>query len=336
MKSENYVEKGVAHGEVAKTLMSGNSVAQYRPIRSSVNMAALPKRAWEKIDESILRVAKEMLVGIGDLNRAAGVPINFDGMTAATYQLYKASDMSPAYMNMSPDTRGEADVLDFSRVSVPLPVTVKDFWVNTKQVSMASTEGVDLAAYAAEEATFQVALELEETLFNGNFTAVGSTIYGYTTFPDRNTVAISDWANVATAKSTIISDVIAMTQASIDKNHFGPWMMYIPSTYQSVMSEDYLVETSEYPTGQTVRERILQIPGIQDIKMSRQLANNNVILIEMSARTIRLLNGMPMTAVDWEPPGSPNWNHNFKAIAMTVPFIHADYNGQCGLVHGSV
>jgi hypothetical protein len=335
MAKDNYIKKGVPHGDVASALLNGEGVSQYRPIRSNINMAALPKRAWEMVDETIERVAKTELLGIADLNRTPGVPVNFNGMSASTYTMYRASEMTPAHMAMSPDTRGEADILDFDSLSVPLPVTVKDFWVNTKQVSMAATEGVSLATYATEEATYQVSWELEDTLFNGNFKAAGSNVWGYTTFPSRQTYSITTSWSTADPED-IFADVNAMVTQSMNHNHYGPWVLYIPWEYSARLNEDYTVGAVPYPTGVTIGDRIMRIPNLQKIEVSKHLANNNVVLVEMSQRTVKLLNGIGMTAIDWEPPGSPNWNHNFKVITMAVPLLIADYQGQCGIVHGSV
>jgi len=335
MKTENFVENGVAHGEIASELLSGTSLSQYRPVKSSINMGALPKGAWEKIDDTIERVAKDELMAIGDLNKAPGVAVNFDGMSASSYTLYRASSMSSAHVAMSPDTRGESDVLDFDSISVPLPVTVKDFWVNTKQVSMATAQGVSLAAYATEEATYRVSYELEETLFNGSFTGVGSTLYGYTTFPSRQTYTIPvSWSTQD--PELIFVDVNKMVNKSMTADHYGPWILYIPWEYSSRLNEDYTVGAVPYPTGVTIHDRLMKIPNLQSIEVSKHVTNDNIVLVEMSQRTVRLLNGIGMTAVDWEPPGSPNWNHNFKVITMAVPMLIADYNGNCGIVHGKV
>lgn len=335
MENKNYIKDGVAHGKLANALMNenGNSIAKYRPVQSSINAAALPARIWETIDQTILRVAKQELVGIADLNRAPGIAMNFDGMTASVYTLWRASKMSPAHTAMSPDTRGEADILDFDSTSVPLPVTVKDFWLNTKQTSTANANGISLAQYATEEATFQVSNLLEETLFNGNFVAAGSTVYGYTTFPARQTYTITDWTTAA--PEDIFHEVNAMVHASMDANHFGPWILYIPWEYSLRLNEDYTTGAVPTPLAQTIQQRLLQINNLSAIRVSKHLATNNVVLVEMSQRTVRLINGIPMTAIDWEPPGSPNWNHNYKVIAMSVPLLISDYEGQCGIVHGT-
>lgn len=340
MSDKNYVLNGAPHGPVAKQLMSGVSLSDYR------TLASLPKRAWDEVDATIMRVAKDQMPGIADLNRAPGVAMTFNGMSASTYTMWRASKMSAAHVSMTPDTRGESDILDFDSISVPLPVTVKDFWVNTKQVAMASTEGVSLATYATEEATYQVANLVEANLFNGDYTAAGSVLSGYTTYGDRNLYTLAgDWGTID--PDLILADVNNMVHLSMKANHFGPWILYIPWKFASRLNLDYLLPSGVTTTSPStdIRGRVMMINGLQNITVSKHLVSasdtpvpgeiDNVVLVEMSPRTVRLLNGITMTAIDWEPPGSPNWNHNFKVITMTVPMLLSDYDGQCGIVHGS-
>jgi hypothetical protein len=348
MSDKNYVLNGAPHGEVATQLMSGVALSDYR------TLASLPKRAWESVDQTIIRVAKDQMPGIADLNRAPGVAVNFNGLSASTYTMWRASKMSAAHVSMTPDTRGESDILDFDSISVPLPVTVKDFWVNTKQVSMAATEGVALATYAAEEATYQVANLVEGNLFNGSYSAAGSTLYGYMTFPDRKTHPMPlPWADPSgtltlASPSEIFSDINTMISIATDQNHFGPFMLYVPWRYMTRLNEDYLVADVGGATAPsvTIKDRLMMLTGLQGITASKFLPvidaiapvnpeTDNIMLVEMSPRTVKLLNGMTMTAIDWEPPGSPNWNHNFKVITMAVPMMLSDYDGNCGIIHGT-
>lgn len=336
MEEKNFVKKGIPHGEVASLLSEGEKgLSKYR------TLASLPRRAWEIIDDTTERVAREQLMAIGDLNRAPGVAINIDGMTGSTYNLYRSSSMSPAHTAMSPDTIGDTDALDFDSIAVPLPVTVKDFWINTREVSMASSKGMGLISFATEEAVYKVTQELESNLFNADYRVGGTTMYGYTTFPDRQLYTIptawtTPFVGGGFSPDDILKDVVNMIDKAMQANHFGPYNLYIPTAYAPIMMLDYTIDVAIGTTGVSIEQRLLQLNNLNAVKVSPYLAANNVVLVEMSPRTVKLINGMPLTAVDWEPPGSPNWNHNFKAITMTVPLLISDYDGNCGIVHGSV
>ena len=311
-------------------MLSGNAfanMAQYR------KLSTLPERAWKYIDERMLAVAKAELVGIADLAGSADTNINFDGTSSSVYLRDRVSEVNEAKMAMSPDTRGESGALLFDEIGVPLPVTYKDFPVEKRQIEGTRRENIPFRTTLIEESTRAVSRMLEETLFNGSYTAAGSTLYGYTTFPDRNTYTLAPGWVTATPEE-IFDDVNAMVNLSMTANHYGPWNLYIPSTYQVRLNEDYVVGTT--PTGQSISERILQIPGLQNIKTSRNLATDNVVLAEMSSSTVQMINGLPMQVIDWEPANSPNWRHTWKVLTIMVPFIYSDYEGQCGVVHGSV
>ena len=212
---------------------------------------------------------------------------------------------------------------------------VQEFWSEVELNSMSSRNGFDMMLALTEEATFQVSNAIEEFLFNGSFTmATGLTAYGYTVWPDRNHYTITDWASAT--PDAIVKEVIAMVDVLYNQNHYGPFKLYIPKDYAALMSYDYLTETSAYPVVGTIRDRLLQIEGLSEISVSRKLADNNIVIVEMSPRTIQVIQGLPMTVLDWEPPNSPNWRHLYKVMACMVPLLRSDYEGQNGICHGDL
>jgi hypothetical protein len=119
-------------------------------------------------------------------------------------------------------------------------------------------------------------------------------------------------------------------------NHMGPWVLYIPWQYQVRLNQDYTVETSGYPVSGSIQNRLSQLPGLEAIRVSKNLANDNVVLVEMNSSSVQLITGLPMSVQDWEPANSNNWKHLFKVLTISVPFLYSDYDGNCGIVHGSV
>lgn len=313
--------------EVIHAMAKGVNVAEYRTFES------LPRTAWEYIDDMIVRIAKSELVGIADLKATPGVSIPFNGLGASVYTMYAASGMSDATMAMTPDTRGESDTLDLRPISVPLPVTVKDFPVNTKQVAMALRDGIPLQGILSEEALYKLMYKIEDHLFNGSYTNGAATSYGYTTFPDRQEYTIPvTWTTQD--PDLIYKDVSEMCQLSRTINHFGPWVLYIPIQYAVVIDQDYHIGTGDYPVNGSLRQRLGMIPDLQDIKISKNLANDNVVLVEMNPTTVKLIEGIEPTVVDWTMPAAPTWTHNFKALAMQVPMFLSDYDSNVAIMHG--
>ena len=316
--------------EAKMEMNSGKAFANMAKYRQ---LSTLPERAWKYIDDRMIAVAKSELVGMADLASRPDTSITYDGTSSSVYVRDRVSEVNEAKMAMSPDTRGESGTMLFDEIGVPLPVTYKDFPVEKRQIDSAARAGIAFRTTLVEESTRAVSRMLEETLFNGSYTAAGSTLYGYTTFPDRNTYTISTGWVTATAVE-IFDDANAMVDLSMGANHYGPWILYIPRAYQVRLNEDYIVGTT--PTGISILERLLQIPGLEAIRTSRNLAANNVALVEMTSSTVQVINGMPMQVIDWEPANSPNWRHTWKVVTIMVPFLYSDYDGQCGIVHGAV
>jgi hypothetical protein len=114
-------------------------------------------------------------------------------------------------------------------------------------------------------------------------------------------------------------------------------MLYIPWQYQTRLNQDYLTgSANDYPISGSIRNRLAVLPGLINIRVSNYCPVDTAILVEMTSDTVVLINGMPMRALAWEPPGTPNWDHKFKVMTISVPMLISDYKGNCGIVHGSV
>ena len=118
-----------------------------------------------------------------------------------------------------------------------------------------------------------------------------------------------------------------MKQASINNYHYGPWTLYIPTNYETVLDADYDATTP----GTTIRERILKIAGVNEIKVSDTLADDNVLLIQMTRDVIRLVRGMGLQNVQWSEEGG--MVTKFKVMTIQVPQIRSDAYGKTGIVH---
>ena len=112
--------------------------------------------------------------------------------------------------------------------------------------------------------------------------------------------------------------------------HYGPWMLYIPTNYDSIMEEDY-EDTGNTATGRTIRDRIKQINGIIDVKVIDSLADDNVLLVQMTPDVVRLVRGMGLTNVEWKTEGQ--FITKYKVMTIQVPQLRCDQAGRSGIVH---
>jgi hypothetical protein len=300
--------------------------------------ATLRRDEWKQLEQAVQAAATIRLTGVQDLidnNCVKNLP---NGMAATVLEWHTRSQAHEATVSMDGVNRGQGDRVLYKHNYMPLPLLHVDFEINERFLLTSRLMGQGADVSEAAEAARAVTLLREQMLFTDITYSYGekdsnlrNSIYSYVNFPDRNTGSLTAAWAIATA-AQIIADVIAMKQKSLDDLHYGPWVLYIPATYETVMDKDYDADAGT--ARQTVRQRILAIEGITAVKIADTLVTNNVLLVEMRPETVCLVRGLPLQTVQWKEEGF--LINKFKVIAMDVPQILSDYNGRCGLVHFSI
>jgi uncharacterized linocin/CFP29 family protein len=299
----------------------------------NVNAALLQYDEWKDIDRTVIEVATQRLVGIGDLqSRGLTHPLGSIGQTISLWD--KSSDMTQADVDMSGVTEGEEDTPAFDTDQVPVPVVHKSFRVNLRRLEASRRFGESIDVMASSIASRLVAERSEQMLFGGSPIQVeGGVIYGYTNHPDRTPVTMDTVWTSATPQE-IVQDVQAMLQAARNDRHYGPFCMYIPGGYETRLDDDYLVGDAGEGitvTTKTIRQRILELQGISEIKVADFLTANNVILVQMTRDVVDLAVAQDITTVQWSTNGG--MTERFKVMAIWVPRLKSDYDGRSGIVH---
>ncbi len=307
----------------------GHSYINVNGVAVRANAATLRKDEWKQYDTAVVEAARQRMVGVGDLvSRGLTYTIS-NGLGTTVLEYEDMSDMEAAEINMDGVTRGQKDRVEYGIKYLPLPIVHKDFQINARVLNASRTTGQPLDTTQAALAGQVVAEKIESILFTGSstYTFGGGTIYGYMDFPYRSTVTLTqNWDASGKTGAEILTDVMSMKQASINDRHYGPWVLYVPTGYETVLDEDHKAESDS-----TVRERILRIAGITDVKVSDKLTANNVLLVQMTADTVRMVSGMPVTPVEWSTEGGMIFN--YKVMTIQVPQIRADQNNRSGIVH---
>ena len=303
-----------------------------RPINTN---ATLRRDEWKQLDEAIMEVQRYRLGGIEDLI-ANGLTYNLgNAMGTTVLEWHDVSEALSAELTMDGITRGKNDQLNFQTNYLPIPIIHVDYEINARMLAASRNLGNPLDTTLAERAARRVQEKLETMLFTDTTYAFGTKddrdrnkIYSYVNFPDRNTVNLSiNWNGSGATAAGILQDVLEMKQAAINAYHYGPYMLYIPTAYETVLDDDYDTSTP----GTTIRERILKIANIKGIKVIDTLGANNVLLVEMNPSTVRLVRGMGLQNVEWSQEG--NMITKYKVMTIQVPQIRSDQNGKCGIVH---
>ena len=322
---------GYEGGNVAMRLLSnGMNPSALR------TAATLRKDEWELLDKVVVEVARQRLVGVADL-MSRGLSFKLTNpLGTLVLQHETLSEMTAAEVSMDAVTPTARDRVEFNLVNTPLPIVHKDFTLTARNLESSRRLGQPLDTTSVAEASRQVVEKIEDMLFNGlssggilGFGTSTASLYGYRTHPSRNTVSIGTaWDDAAVTGSDILDDVLAMVTAAQADMRYGPYMLYVPSNYWVLLQDDFKSNSDK-----TILQRLKEISGIVDVKVADKLPEDNVLLIEMARDVVDMVDGIQPMVVSWDSQGGMVMN--FKVLAIMVPRIKADYNGNCGVVHMS-
>jgi hypothetical protein len=358
----DFILNGVAQGSVASRLMAANGdVGIFRPYWDSkgrtcvtlnkynprtgkiepqkmvINAAATMRYdEWRQLDTAVLKAARGRLRFVADL-RAGGLQFTIpNGLAKTVLSSEKSTDPGSASVSMDGLRKGQNDRQEYAMENLPLPLIHSDFSFSARQIMVSRESATPLDTAAAEAAARRVAEVAEQMCLGnwagGDFAFGGGTIYGATTFPQRITKLLTLPTLSAWVPKTTLNEVLAMKQASISQLHFGPWILYAATNWDQYLDNDYILTGGNVAT-QTLRERLKAIDGIQDVRALDFLTGYQMLLVQQSSDVIREIVGLDFTTVQWPEEGGLKMN--YKVMAILVPQLRADINGNTGIVHGS-
>lgn len=353
----DFILNGQAHGSVASMLLKANmdprvlrpysidgrgtyitvtnSQGKEEPRLISNAPATMTKDAWILLDRAIVEAAKPRLRAVSEL-RSRGLQFNIpNGMSKTVLQTQTQSDISEADISMNGVRQSQNDRPEFELGSLPLPIIHKDFSIYLRELAVSQNGGAPLDTTTAGLASRRVA-ELAEKLLIGTYGTYkfgGGTIYGLVNFPSRLTQALTDPTATAWTPEDTVAEVLSMKQKSQDAYHYGPWILFNSAAWDEYLDADYSVSGGNNPN-QTLRERILKIKDIVDCVTLDYLTDFQLVLVQLTPDVVREVIGMEITTLQWESNGGLELN--FKVMAIMVPQLRADINGNTGVVHGSV
>jgi hypothetical protein len=300
------------------------------------NATSLRKEEWIELDRQVLRCARERLRAWTDLSAASSFG-GFNAMSKMILEHETMSDPGEAIVDMDALTPGRTDAPKFQLEGLPLPITHSDFWYSSRRLAVSRNTGTPLDTTMGEAAGRRVAEQIEKTLIG---TIAGATygvaasysnaptVFGYATHPDRllkTDVTTPDGTNGATT----VTDVLAMIAQAAAAHYYGPFMLYHSTDWDKWLDDDYRATDSR-----TLRQRLRQIDSIVDVRRLDFLTNTyTFLMVQMTSDVARAINGMDITTVQWETSGG--MRVNFKVMAIMVPQIRSDFNGNTGIVHAT-
>lgn len=301
---------------------------------------SLRKNEWIRVDEAVKSVYRQRLRAWSDLLGSSTYG-GFDAMGTMLLEHETMSDPGEALVDMDGTAEPRASSPLFQLEGTPLPITQAGFWYSQRRLAVSRRMGTPLSTRSAEQCTRRVAEKIEQTVIgtvtgmtygNASDYSRNPTVYGYTNFPLRNTYT-SVPTPVGTNSGAVLAAVLRMRDIAYADNMYGPFMLYTSNDWDQWLDNDYYVTSGDVMT-RTLRQRIKDIDGIQDVRRLDYLSNTyTLLLVQMTPDVATAVNGMPITVTQYESQGGAKVN--FKVMAIQVPLIFADYDGRCGIVHGT-
>lgn len=315
------------------------------------NSTSLRKEEWLAFDTAVLKATRQRLKFWGEL-MSRGLTYSVPGMSKMILEHETASDPGTALVDMDGLSEGQNDAHRFQLEGLPLPITHSDFRFSLRELSVSrNTPGSSMDTLRAEAAGRRVAETIEQmaifgnnTLYGGNSTHVGgygrtSDIYGLTDFTNRNTQTLT--TPTGSNPDTTVGEVLTMRETLYRDGFFGPFMIFHSTDWDNYMDRDYaFINGTGWAVNPslTLRDRLSKIDNVVGIQrldyLTATLAPYTLIMVSMQPETIRAIVGMDMTTVQWEEKGGMDLR--FKVMCIMVPQVRADFNGNCGIVHGAV
>jgi len=353
MQGVDIIMNGVGQGEVASLLLQNgldfralkawigkdgrtyiNSVDQMtgkivpKLVHNSVGL--LRKEEWIALDRAVMQAANLRLVAANDLI-SRGLVYNIpNGMGTTVFQSQNMSDLNDAAISMTGLEETTNEKLQFDLSSIPLPIIHKDLKIPIRLLAASRNGGAPLDTLEAQIAGRKIA-EMAEQILLGTTTFPafsGGTIYGYTTFPQRQTYSISDWESNSTTGDTIKNELIAMIGAANDQRQYGPFMLYVTPDMALNFERDFKANSDK-----TIRMRLMELQPIADIKPLDFMPADTALLVPMNPETVRMIVGMVPQTLTWDSKGG--LLTHLKVMTIMVPQIRNDFYGRCGIVHAT-
>ena len=310
--------------------------ANGKPKKLQVNAATLRRDEWKLLDEALMEVRQERITGFDYIVNKGLVKTLNNPMGTTVMEWHSISDSQEAVMTMDGVTRGQGDRSVYKHHYLPIPIMHVDYEINMRALETSRNMGDGFDVTEAQHAARRIREKKESLIFTDVTYSYGDTdsnsrnsIYSFVNYPDRNEVTLSaNWDASGKTAAQIKEDVVRMKDALIAKRFYGPYTLFIPTAYDSILDEDYAVSGSSL---MTIRQRLLQINNIEEIVVVDQLPANNVLLVQMTPDVIRIINGLPLQNIQWETEG--NFVVKNKVIEIAVPQIRSDFDGRCGIAH---
>lgn len=314
------------------------------------NASALPYHTWQRIDRAVIKASRDRLNAWNDL-AAANTYGGFNGMAITALIRDTMTDPGDAKVDMDTLSDDLNDSPLFTPDILPLPIIHAGVSISQRRLAQSRNSGLPLDTGMIEACGTRCAETLEKmTIGMTDFSTlvIGSStdftrrgLYGFRTQPDRITKTDLT-ASASFDAETFVTEVLAMKELARAQKFYGPFVLYYSTTWDQYLDRDYYVITTSGAAApsRTVRQRVEMIAGIQRVAMlDMYTSTDELLLVQMTSDTVRAVNGMEFTPVQWTKDGGAQTM--LRVMGIKVPDLQAQYVGtstssrKCGIIHGT-
>lgn len=300
------------------------------------NLAPLWKYSNEFVDDAVVRIGREGLVIAGDRMDQFSVPMP-NWLSILVLTSHKVSEARRAQRGMVPGSKGEGGIQDKTPYSIPIYVTWDEFAFNARELAAAERSGHPLDTDEVEQSVRNVNYAVEDAIING-LTENVSGLSSPGLLDTTNTQAYETntaWDDAGKTGAEILTDVLAMRAVLAADKFYGPYTLYIPTSYGAALQKPF-DSTGGGGTSVTTQRFLEQLTfGGRNLRVvtADLLPANRTLLVQDNASVCDVIVGAQVSTIN--PSPEYEWHTRWTTFACIVPRVKSDYAGNFGVCAGN-
>jgi len=248
------------------------------------------------------------------------------------------SETGGAKRAMNPDARVEEQLQDRAPYRIPFFITMDGFRLGSRILRASQRVGQPIDTSMVEQCTRRVNEGIEDQGINGaaNFAIAGNAAPGILNAPNVNNVAYASgeaWTAAGHTGEVILADVTSMIAAAQADKRYGPYNLYVNTSYHLKLSTTDFKANSD----KTILQRLEEIQaGGRNlrVRVADMMGSNRTALVQMTSDVIDLVHGQEPIAVPWT--STSGFTFHWLVMALSVVRVKTDYDTRSGIVAGNL